>query len=255
MGPNNQNGLNNSVQPVPNIFAAPQPGQAPHPMSPMNQEPHHKSTILLVVMVVLLGLLAITFLILTIMFYSQMTDYKTNSDQKAAVAVEDAKAKQADELKAQFAEQEKEPLRSYTAPGSAASTKIVYPKTWSLYVVEGKDGNSVDGYFNPTQVSDTSKKENVYALRLQVLDKQYAAVVKEYDTDVKKGAVTVAPYKPEIVQNAQTGVKIEGKIRDDISGVMVILPVRDKTIKIWTETGNYNADFANFVLKNLEYNP
>lgn len=244
---------NNQMQPAPNIFAAPQPGQAPHPMT-QPPEPH-KTPVVLIAAVVIFGLLAITFLILTIIFFSQMSDYKNNSDQKSAAAVEVAKKQQAEELAAQFAEAEKEPLRSYTAPGSAASVKVVYPKTWSLYAIEGKEGSSVNTYFNPIVIADTSNKDNVYALRMQVLDKAYASVVKEYETEAKKGEVKITPFKPERVANAQTGVRIEGTVRDDIKGAMVILPVRDKTIKIWTETENYTNDFNNFVIKNLEYSP
>jgi hypothetical protein len=244
---------NNQMQPAPNIFAAPQPGQAPHPMTPPTEP--HKTPVALIIATVVLGLLAITFLVIAIMFYGQMSDYKNNSDVKSAAAVDVAKKEQAEELAAQFAEQEKEPLRSYTAPGSAASVKIVYPKTWSLYAVEGKEGSSVNTYFNPNAISDVSNKDNVYALRMQVLDKSYASVVKEYETAAKKGEVTITPFKPERVQSAQTGVRIEGNVRDDISGSMVILPVRDKTIKIWSETANYTNDFNNFVIKNLEYSP
>lgn len=253
MNPNNMIVPPGPMPPNPNIFVSPQPGQAPNPMVPP-QLPH-KTPVGLIVAAIVFGLLAVVFLVLTILFFSQMSDYKNNSDQKAAVAVEEAKVKQAEELKAQFAEQEKEPLRSYSAPGSAASVKIVYPKTWSLYAIEGKDGNSVNSYFNPTLISDTGNKANVYALRLQVLDKQYATVVKEYESAAKKGEVAITPYKPELVPSAQTGVRIDGKIRDDISGAMVILPVRDKTIKLWTETGNFTNDFNTFVLKNLEYSP
>lgn len=253
MNPNNQMAPNSQMPSNPNVFAAPSPGQAPNPMAPTPMP--HKTPKALIIAVVIFGLLAVVFLVLTIMFYSQMSDYKNNSDQKSAVAVEEAKKAQAEELKVQFAEQEKEPLRSYTAPGSAASVKVVYPKTWSLYAIEGKEGSSVNSYLNPIIVADTSNKDNVYALRLQVLDKSYASVVKEYETAAKKGEVKITPYKPERVASAETGVKIEGKIRDDISGVMVILPVRDKTIKLWTESGNFNNDFNNFVLKNLEYNP
>ncbi|HPR10175.1 MAG TPA: hypothetical protein PLJ04_01205 [Candidatus Saccharibacteria bacterium] len=245
---------NNQMPTAPNIFVPPAPGQVPNPMSPQ-LPPDPKTPVWLIVAMIIATLLAIVFLVLTVLFYMQMSDYKNNSDQKSAAAVEQAKATQAEELKLQFAEQEKEPLKSYTAPGSAASTKIVYPKTWSLYAVEGQNGNSVDAFFNPNIVPDTTNKGNVYALRMQVLDKPYATVVKEYDAPAKKGEVRISPYKPEQVSAAEQGVRIDGVVRDKVSGTMVILPVRDKTIKIWTETENYVNDFNNFVLKNLEYSP
>jgi hypothetical protein len=184
-----------------------------------------------------------------------MSDYKNNSDLKSAAAVKVANSELEAKLQAQFAEAEKEPLRSYTTPNASASVKIVYPKTWSLYTIEGKDGGEVEGYFNPNFVADISNNANVYALRLEVLNKTYASVVKEYESAAKKGEVTITPYKPEKVANAEQGVRVTGKVRDDLSGAMVILPVRDKTIKIWTESENTVADFDNFVLKNLEYIP
>lgn len=244
------------MQSNPNIFAAPTPGQTPNPMVPPPQ-PRHKTPVALIAAVVVFGLLSITFLVLTFIFFSQMSDYKNNSDQKSAVAVEAAKKQQAEELQAQFAEQEKEPLKSYTAPGSAASVKVVYPKTWSLYTIEGKDGSSVSAYFNPSMVTDTSNKASVYALRLQVLDKAYKDVLKEYDAAVKKGDITSTPYKSELIANAEVGVRLDGKLRDEISGSMIIIPAlaSTKTIQLWTETGNYTNDFNNFVLKNLEYSP
>ncbi len=241
------------LPPNPNMFAVPGPGQAPNPM--VQPPSPHKTPLGLIIAVVVLGLATVIFIALALMFYSQMSDYKNNSDQKSATAVEAAKKEQEQQLKAQFTEQEKEPLKSYTAPGSAASTRIVYPKTWSLYAVEGKDGNSVDAYFHPGSVADITNKAYVYALHLQVLDKAYASVVKEYENAAKKGEVRITPYKPDLVPSAEQGVRIDGVVRDNVNGAMVILPVRDKTIKMWTETDAYVNDFNNFVLKNLEYSP
>lgn len=241
------------MPPNPNMFAPPAPGQAPNTM--VQPPSPHKTSLGLIIAVVVLGLATIAFIALTILFYSQMSDYKNNSDQKSAAAVETAKKEQEQQLKAQFAEQEKEPLKSYTSPSSAASTKIVYPKTWSLYALEGKDGTSVNAYFNPNSVADVSSKTNVYALHFQVLDKAYASAVDEYASAAKNGEVRITPYKPELVPKAEQGVRIDGIVRDNVNGAMVILPVRDKTIKIWTETDAYLNDFNNFVLKNLEYSP
>lgn len=254
MQPNNTIVPNGGAMPPnPNMFVPPAPGQAPNPM--VQPPSPHKTPLVLIITVVVLSLATIAFIALTILFYSQMSDYKNNSDTKSAAAVEVAKKEQEQQLSAQFAEQEKEPLKSYTAPGSAASTKIVYPKTWSLYAIEGKDGTSVDAYFHPNSVADITNKANVYALHLQVLDKAYSAVVKEYENAAKKGEARISPYKPELVTGAEQGVRVDGIVRDTVSGAMVIVPVRDKTIKIWTETDKYINDFNNFVLKNLEYSP
>ena len=259
MDPNNQptnNQIPNGVQvpaPPANIFVPPPTGQMPNTMIDPPQQPR-KAPVGLIISAVVLGLFAVDMLVLTILFYGQMSDYKNNSDQKSAAAVEVAKKEQEKQLNAQFVEKEKEPLISYVAPSTAAGTTIVYPKTWSLYVVEGKSGAVVDAYFNPIAVTDVGNDANVYALRAQVLDKPYTTVVKEYEADAKKGTVQVAPYKPA-VENAQEGVRLDGVVRDDVKGAMVIVPVRDKTIKLWTETDTYINDFNTFVLKNLQYSP
>jgi hypothetical protein len=209
----------------------------------------------LILAVVGLLLLSIIFIVLTVMFYSQMSNYKNNSDEISAKAVLQANDELKKKLDLEYSEKDKLPNKEYTTPSSAASVKIVYPKTWDLYFIEDNNRGTVDNYFNFNMVPDISNKDNQYSLRLEVLDKNYTEVAKSYDTDAKKGAIIISPYKPELVPNAQTGILITGDIRKDVKGQAVILPVRDKTIKIWTEGANYINDFNNVVLKNLTYNP
>lgn len=230
----------------PNIFAAPPEGSKP---------PKQKKSKLLIFLVIILSLTTIILATLSAMLYGQMTDYRDNYNTKSAIDIEKAKAEQKQELDANYAEQEKSPNRTYVTPNSSASVKIVYPKTWDLYVQEDNEKGIVDNYFNFNVVPDKSNKDNTYSLRLEVLDKNYADVTKSYDSDVKKGTVKISPYVAKNVKNAETGVRIEGDIRDDIKGSMVILPIRDKTLKLWTESGKYTNDFDKIVLENLTYNP
>ena len=204
---------------------------------------------------ILVTFLLIIFVILTIVFYGQMQDYKTNSDQKSSVAVEQAKKEQEKQLNEQFAEKEKEPLKSYTGPANAAAVKIVYPKTWSLYTVEGPSGNTLNSYFNPNLVPNVANRDNLFALRLDVSEQPYANILRTFESKVTKGEVKVTPFVASNVKGAETGVRIDGAITNNTTGSMVIIPVRDKTIQLWTESGNYTADFDNFVLKNLTFNP
>jgi hypothetical protein len=133
--------------------------------------------------------------------------------------------------------------------------KIVYPKTWDLYASEDNGKGTVSNYFNENLVPNTSVKENTYSLRLEVLDKNYASVAKTFESSAQKGAVKISPYKAANVSGAETGVRVDGEIRDGITGSMIILPVRDKTIQLWTESGRYTQDFDAIVLKNLTYSP
>ena len=234
---------------------APIPGGPLTPMPGQGMPTKSKPPVIVILSIVVLTLLSIALIVVLLLVYGQMKDYKDNSDQKSAVAVQKANTELEAKLKAQFAEAEKEPLRSYTTPNASASVKIVYPKTWSLYTIEGKDGGEVEGYFNPNFVPNVGNNDNVYALRVEVLNKPYASVSKTYESAAKKGEVTITPYKPAKVGNAETGIRIDGEVRDNVQGAMIIVPVRDKTIRIWTESEAYLNDFDTFVLKNLEYSP
>jgi len=182
-------------------------------------------------------------------------DYKSNSDAKSAAAVKAANDTQKKQLEAEFAEKEKSPLKSYTAPTASGSVKIVYPKTWSAYVSEAPDSsNMVDGSFYPDFVPSLTGKNNYY-LRVQISNTTYRSAVDSFTSLAKQGKVTVAAYAPEQVKTATPGVRIDGQIDAQKKGAMVILPLRDKTIKIWTENESAISDFNNIVLKNLTYLP
>lgn len=221
----------------------------------MMPAPKPKKSKKLVFGLILSIFLLVIFAVLTMVFYGQMQDYKTNSDQKSSVAVEQAKKEQEKQLNEQFAEKEKEPLKSYTGPANAAAVKIVYPKTWSLYTVEGPSGNTLNSYFNPNLVPNVANRDNLFALRLDVSVQPYANVLRTFESKVAKGEVKVTPFVASNVQGAETGVRIDGAITNNTTGSLVIIPVRDKTIQLWTESGNYTSDFDNFVLKNLTFNP
>ena len=81
--------------------------------------------------------------------YGGKQDYKNNVDQKVADAVTIAIQKEDTKKDKQFAEDEKNPLRTFTGPDAYGSVTINYPKTWSAYVdTTATGGAGVDGYFN-----------------------------------------------------------------------------------------------------------
>lgn len=206
----------------------------------------------------LIGLIiSIFLLVVAVIFigyiYAKMQDYKNNSDAISAKAVAKAKDEQKKELEAQFAEQEKSPLVSYTTPDAYGSISIVYPKTWARYVGDG-GANPVDAYFYPEYIPGLSDK-NLYNLRVQVLNSSYKNVLASYDSLIKSGAVKSSAYLPEQMKDADPGVRLEGKIAGEKKGAKIILPLRDKTIVIWTETEAGIKDLDQYVLKNLTYSP
>lgn len=182
--------------------------------------------------------------------YSERTDYKNNTDAKIATAVEVAEKETATEKDNEFIEREKQPLKEYQGPASFGTLNIKYPKTWAAYVNEAK---GVDGYFYPNFVpgigGDTS-----YALRVQVVERNYADELKSFDPSVKSGKTSATPYKPANVDNI-IGTLLVGDIGGQKTGTMVVLPLRDKTIKIWTEADQFKADFFDNVMANFKFVP
>ncbi|MBP9738299.1 hypothetical protein KBD20_01280 [Candidatus Saccharibacteria bacterium] len=178
-------------------------------------------------------------------YYGKYVDQRDNVDAKVETAVEIAESEQKTKLEAEFTEKEKVPNRTYTSPSVYGTVKLVFPKTWSGYVVDS--GSSLDYVGHPEYVP--SKGIN-YALRMNVSDKKFANEVKSYEALVKKGDLKAV----SITVSGTTGTRLDGLLKKDQEGTLVLFPLRDKTLKVWTENKDYKADFEN-VLKNLTFVP
>ena len=188
--------------------------------------------------------------------YSQAQDYKNNVAQKVAAAVEVSNQKISQQKEKDFAEKEKYPYDTYVGPEAAGSLTLKYPKTWSAYVEEPRNRSTkpVDGYFNPGFVPATSDATNSFALRVQVIQQSYDSLMKAYVGDQKSGKVTITPYQSANVPSL-IGSRVEGEIESKKQGVKVLLPFRDKTLQLWTESNDFKADFDNIILKNFILTP
>lgn len=203
-------------------------------------------------------ILSIAFLLLTMGFgfwaFASRQDYKDNTDEKVAAAVEVAQKQTASEKDNEFIEREKQPLKEYAGPSSYGSVKVKYPKTWSAYVDEQGNGtDAVDGYFHPNFVPSVDSDAS-YALRLQVVNRTFDQEVKKFENDVKQGKATAKPYVAANV-NGSVGIRIDGEIGSNKQGTLILIKLRDKTLKLWTEADQYKKDFTENVLANLTFSP
>lgn len=188
--------------------------------------------------------------------FASREDYKNNSDAKVAVAVAAAeKRTQAADAKS-FAEEAKNPLKSYVGPSAFGAISIQYPKTWSSYVVEGNDNSNtpVDAYFHPDFVPNVADQDQSFSLRVQLVSQSYDQVLNAFNSSAKTGRVTVAPYKlpkvPTIV-----GSIVQGQISPNKQGTVVILPLRNMTLKIWVDASQFTPDYNNIILPNISFTP
>ncbi len=179
-------------------------------------------------------------------------DYKDNVDQKIADAIVVAEENLTIEKDAEFAESYKLPNTTYRGPAAFGTLTIAYPKTWSNYVDEKTSGTVVDGFMQPNYVSSNTKDTN-YALRYQVVERGYDQEVKSYEAKVKQGKVKTSAYRLPQLESV-LGLRVEGEIDNTKQGVVIVLPLRDKTVKIWTEGNEFRNDFE-AIIKQFTFIP
>jgi hypothetical protein len=192
--------------------------------------------------------------------FASRQDYKNNSDAKSATAVATNKVKVQAADAVQYAEAAKNPLKNYIGPDAYGGVRVSYPKTWGAYVDTTGGNTPLDAYFHSDYVpsiNGSGATRATYNLRVQVVASSYSTQIQQFSSYVESGKLTAAPYKLPKVPSV-TGTEFTGAINPDnlaASGVLIMLPVRDKTILIWTESPTYLADFNTYILPNLTFSP
>jgi len=176
------------------------------------------------------------------------SDQKNNVDQKVEQAVSAAKLKQSQDDEVKFADREKQPNKQFVGPEDLGRVEFNYPKTWSGFV-EKSQANGYEAYFMPGVVPPLNSN-TPYALRITIESKSYESVIDSYQEKVKKGELRSTP----VTIQGENGNRLEGKFSKDIDGVMVIFKVRDKTLRVYTESRTFQPDFENIILKSLIFN-
>jgi hypothetical protein len=231
----------------------PQYGAPTQPIMPSMTPPKKKGGFGVIITLILTILLLFGAIAFGLWAYMSMQDYKVNSDKKVAAAVVVANKKTSDEKDKEYVEKEKSPYKEYLGPATFGSVKIVYPKTWSAYIDEKNSSPYVDGFWHPNFVPSTATG-TAYALRMQVLSSPYDQVIKAFDSKVKSGDVKLSPYRAPLVPGV-LGSRVDGQITKGQKDSMVIFPLRDKTLQVWTESDQFLGDFNNTVLANLTFSP
>jgi hypothetical protein len=206
----------------------------------------------LVVTIIALSALLIGALIFGMVSYAGQQDYKNNTDKKIAAAVKVAQDRTSTAKDNQFAEDLKNPLKAYKGPDTYGGVVVYYPKTWSGYI-DTKSSSPLKAYFHPDVVPGL-QSETPYALRIEVTSNSYDQQLQQFSTGVRNGKVKVSAYRAAKVPNT-LGSKIEGNIVNNVQGVMVVFPLRDKALKVWTEAAQYTGDFEKYILPNLTFSP
>lgn len=152
-------------------------------------------------------------------------------------------------------------LTSYISPAVYGSVGLNYPKIWNAAISESTDNIvTVNAFFQPKIISipsltDSSGKNSVsFALRMQLLKTSYSSVVGNFAALSSSGKIKVTPFRAALVPSVM-GVRLDGEIFPGKQSSMVILPLRDKTIQVWTESEQYLSDFNDSILPSLTFLP
>lgn len=227
------------------------PGTVPAVVVPQNHVPLWAWITLSV-----LGLLTIGGAVFGFWAYGERQTYKNDTDAIVAREVEAAKEQQVEEDALRFAEEAKNPLKPYTGPSSYGSINLLYPKTWSGYIDASGNGSvPFLALFHPNTVAAVSGNEGpAVALRIEVVEEEYNAVVKEREQKVEDGELTASAYAfPK--QPDEVGIRFVGKITEELVGTEILMPLRDKTIIITTQTDQFLEDFNKYILPNFDFQP
>lgn len=201
----------------------------------------------LVIPLVITCIILVVASVMAVVYYGKYVDQRDNNQPVIETAVKQAEAAQKKELEADFAEREKLPTGSYTSPSELGSVKLTYPKTWSSYV-DLKNEGEIQYYGHPSYVP----AQNVnYALRMSVTNKSFAQEMKTFEALVKKGDLKATSVQVSGVK----GSRLDGLFKKDQKGSMVVFPLRDKVLKVWTENVEFQGDFDKIVLKSLTFVP
>lgn len=212
---------------------------------------NHGEVNLLLVGMIVFALLFITSTVFAVMYYGKYKDWKENVDPKINAAVDKATTEQKSKLDLEFEEKEKYPLQEYISSPSLGSVKVMYPKTWSAYVDEGTSNTTpIKGFFHPSFVPSVEKKIR-FALRIELLDTSYANHLKSFDDKIKRKELTASAVQISGV----TGTRLDGLLEKETNGSIVIMPLRDKTLRVWTESEEYRKDFDEIILKEFTFVP
>lgn len=242
------------VQPVQPV----QGGSVVQPAQAEIKDEKDKSGLIKTIVIVIVSLIAVTFIGLFVWMYMQYSDAKEDVDGQISVAVAKAKDEQAAELESEFSEREKDPYSTFSGPADYGELTFKYPRTWSVYVsADASNGGDFNAYLNPVQVEPISNS-TVNALRVTINNKSFDSVVAEYQRSVerKDSNLTVESVTIGDAENgtSTTANRYSGTIPNtDLNGFIVIFKIRDKTVILQTDSVLFEGDF-NRLLTTIRFN-
>lgn len=177
---------------------------------------------------------------LAVWAYMAFNEQKTDVDGKVKVAVAEAKKEQSEADYKKFQEDYKNPRLEFVGPAEYGRVSFMYPRTWSVYVgQDGSDRKDYKAYLHPVSVPSITNQASRFAFRVEILNQDFDKVLEGYQQQLKKGELTSST--PEFNGNAST--RLDGAFTKELRGSVVLMRVRDKTIRFSTDADTFKPDF------------
>lgn len=196
---------------------------------------------ILLLSTLMLGLSTIIFAVLAVIsFGTQQSATSTLNSAKSASYKQGQSDQQKTDQKATLVAGE-QPFRDYRAPDFYGNFDLKFPKNWNAYVIEDQSSEvQVNLTLNPDAVKQVASTQvNKYAFRAKLINKPEANLLAEYTDLLKTKKVTQQPTSVSGIG----GVWIDGQLDTHRNGVVVLIPVRDKTLEFITDTHDYLPEF------------
>lgn len=215
-----------------------------------------------VIFIVVLSILFLAAGSAAIWAYMNYIDAKENVDSKVEAAKAEAVRIQQEKDLSDFIAREKEPLRTFAGPDDYGHLTFDYPKTWSVYqaLEPSKSGATFAAYLSPlvvppvpnnalndlvasTKATPSMSAVSKFAVRLKIESKLYEDSLKNYESLLKTGQIKSSAFTNDEI----TGTLYEGRFNNDISGVALVIKMRDRTLTLRTDADVFKEDFTKLI--------
>ncbi len=203
----------------------------------------HRQLNLHLALTIFLGIGMVLFSVLAVLAYRENIFTQSNLSRLNTEAGNEAAAKQKQIDDAANIKANQEPYRTYTAEPVNGGFQLQIPKNWSLYA-----GNNTSPQIqlnlaaNPhvVVVNGEQSGNNAYGFHLQLRKASATSINKGFGASLKKKILT----SKGVTVSGIAGTRYEGVIdQQRHNGVVVVLPVRDKTLVISVENPQYLNEF------------
>lgn len=202
-------------------------------------------------LIVAIGAIVLFLISTALAAWAYMSYIEQRSDVAGKIKLAEAEAAKIQQEKDQkeFDEREKNPRMEFVGPAEYGRLSFWYPKTWSVYIErDGSNRSDYKAYLHKDIIAPLSDRESRYMMRVEILNRDFDAVLKEYESKIKKGELKTST--PEY--NGIASTRIDGVFDKTLHGSVVLMRVRDKTIRLSTDSENFRPDF-DAVLETVDF--